>query len=304
MSKTSQELLSQPDCWRTAAARAGNGADAGDGADGRSGRLLPAPGQRIALAGCGTSRYMAQAMAAWREAQGDGVTDAFAASEMPASRSYDLVIAISRSGTTTEVVQLANELRQNGNRVLAITAIPGMPVADAADAVIDLPFADEASVVQTRFATSVCALWRAHLGHDVSKLADEAEAALNVADEQDLGKFRQFVFLGRGAGAALASEAALKFGESALAWSEAYPAMEFRHGPISVIGEHTLVWAIGHLDEDLAAQIEQAGATVRRSAGDPMVDLVTVHRAAVTLAEAKGLNPDQPQRLTRSVILA
>jgi fructoselysine-6-P-deglycase FrlB-like protein len=266
---------------------------------------------------------MAQAMAAWRESQSDGETDAFAASEMPTGRRYDLVIAISRSGTTTEVVDLVGELRRRGTRVLAITATPGAPVASTADAAIDLAFADEASVVQTRFATSVCALWRAHLGHDVRKLADDAEIALAkavrsadggagtgpagedgpVGHAGELGSFRQFVFLGRGAGAALASEAALKFREAALAWSEAYPAMEFRHGPISVIGEHTLVRAIGGLDERLAAQIEDTGATVRRSIGDAMVDLVLVHYAAVTLAAAKGLDPDRPRRLTRSVIL-
>jgi fructoselysine-6-P-deglycase FrlB-like protein len=295
MSKTSQELLSQPECWRTAAAHAAE-----------TGLLLPRPGQRVALTGCGTSLYMAQAMAAWRESQGDGETDAFAASEMPAARSYELVVAISRSGTTTEVVQLIGKLREHGNRVLAITATPGMPVAEAADATINLAFADEASVVQTRFATSACALWRAHLGHDVAGLADQARAALDeaVGDTGDFGSFQQFVFLGRGAGAALASEAALKFREAALAWSEAYPAMEFRHGPISVIGERTLVWAIGDLDGDLAAQIAGTGATVRPSVGDPLVDLVRAQQAAVTLAAAKGLDPDQPRRLTRSVILA
>ena len=315
MSKTSQELLSQPACWRVAAALAYE-LDRTGVLD-RTGEL-PARGQRIALAGCGTSRYMAQAMAAWREAQGDGETDAFAASEMPTERSYELVVALSRSGTTTEVVRLIEELHQHGTKVLAITATPGTPVADAADMAINLAFADEASVVQTRFATSACALWRAHLGHDVRRLADDAELALANADagttanagnnadagNNALGSFQQFVFLGRGAGAALASEAALKFREAALSWSEAYPALEFRHGPISVIGEHSLVWAIGELDPDLTAQIEDTGATVRRSVGDPMVDLVTVHQAAVALAAAKGLDPDQPRRLTRSVILA
>jgi fructoselysine-6-P-deglycase FrlB-like protein len=292
MSKTSQELLSQPDCWRTAAARAGEFTE-----------LLPARGARVALTGCGTSLYMAQAMAAWRESQGDGETDAFAASEMPVGRSYDLVIVISRSGTTTEVVQLITELRP-ANRVLAITAAPGTPVADAAAESIDLLFADEASVVQTRFATSVCALWRAHLGHDMTALATSAEIALAHAPASDLDTFRQFVFLGRGAGAALASEAALKFREAALAWSEAYPAMEFRHGPISVIDERTLVWPLGELDSELEQQIAATGATVRRSAGDPLVDLVILQQTAVALAAEKGLDPDQPRRLTRSVVLA
>jgi fructoselysine-6-P-deglycase FrlB-like protein len=292
MSKTSQELLSQPDCWRVAAAHAE-----------RVAGRLPERGARIALVGCGTSLYMAQAIAAWRESQGDGVTDAFAASEMPAERSYDLVVAISRSGTTTEVVQLINELTP-ANRVLAITAVPGSPVAEAATDTIDLAFADEASVVQTRFATSVCALWRAYLGHDVDTLAQNAADQLAEARQDGLSRFEQFVFLGRGAGAALASEAALKFREAALTWSEAYPAMEYRHGPISVIGERSLVWAMGGLASDLELEVLATGAQVRPSAGDPLVDLVNVHRAAVTLAAEKGHDPDQPRRLTRSVVLA
>jgi fructoselysine-6-P-deglycase FrlB-like protein len=291
MSKTSQELLSQPDCWRVAAAHAE-----------RVANQLPKRGARIALAGCGTSLYMAQAIAAWRESQGHGETDAFAASEMPTERSYDLVVAISRSGTTTEVVQLINELTP-ANRVLAITAVPGSPVAEAATDTIDLAFADEASVVQTRFATSVCALWRAHLGHDVDTLAQSAADQLAAAQEDSLSGLEQFVFLGRGAGAALASEAALKFREAALTWSEAYPAMEYRHGPISVIGEHSLVWAIGSLASDLELELRTTGARVRRSAGDPLVDLVNVHQAAVALAAEKGLDPDRPRRLTRSVVL-
>lgn len=291
MSKTSQELLSQPQCWRIAAQVAAG-----------YGGLLPPRGARVALAGCGTSLYMAQAIAAWREGGGHGETDAFAASEMPAGRTYDLVVVISRSGTTTEVIQLIEQLRP-ANRVLAITAVPGTPVPEVSDAAIDLAFADEESVVQTRFATSVCALWRAHFGHDVAALADAAQAELGQPSP-DLTAFGQFVFLGRGAGAALASEAALKFREATLSWSEAYPAMEFRHGPISVIGEHTLVRAMGEIEPALERELAATGAHVRRSAGDPLVDLVGAHKAAVTLAAAKGLDPDHPRRLSRSVVLS
>jgi fructoselysine-6-P-deglycase FrlB-like protein len=246
---------------------------------------------------------MAQAMAAWRETRGDGDTDAFPASEMPLGRSYDLVVAISRSGTTTEVTRLIEALGGR-TRVLVLTAVPGTPVTARADDTVVLDFADEEAIVQTRFATSVLALWRAHLGHDVESLARCAEEALTGDLPEPLDTFRQFVFLGRGAGAALASEAALKFREAALSWSEAYPALEFRHGPISVISDETLVWPLGELDVALRKEILDAGATVTDSCGDPMVDLVRVHRAAVALADAKGLDPDHPQRLTRSVILA
>ena len=73
--------------------------------------MLPRPGERVAVVGCGTSWFMAQAYAAARETPGGGETDAFAASEMPSGRRYDRVVAISRSGTTTEVVRLLGRVR-------------------------------------------------------------------------------------------------------------------------------------------------------------------------------------------------
>ena len=65
---------------------------------------LPEPGERVAVIGCGTSYYMAQAYAALREAAGQGETDPFPASEFPIARPYDRVVALTRSGTTTEVL--------------------------------------------------------------------------------------------------------------------------------------------------------------------------------------------------------
>ncbi len=153
-SRTEQEVASQPACWRRAGQLAADVAG-----------VLPARGERVAVAGCGTSWFMAQSYAAAREASGHGETDAFAASEMPLGRAYDRVLVLSRSGTTTEIVQLLDRLRGSAPTV-AITAVPGTPVALAADAVIDLSFADEESVVQTRFATTELVLLRAHLGRD------------------------------------------------------------------------------------------------------------------------------------------
>ena len=151
-SRTEQEVASQPACWRRAGQLAADVAG-----------VLPARGERVAVAGCGTSWFMAQSYAAAREASGHGETDAFAASEMPLGRAYDRVLVLSRSGTTTEIVQLLDRLRGTAPTV-AITAVPGTPVPQAADAVIDLSFADEESVVQTRFATTELVLLRAHLG--------------------------------------------------------------------------------------------------------------------------------------------
>src|SRR5690349_5792717 len=95
MAYVDEEIASQPDCWRRAIALAAASADA-----------LPRPGERIAAVGCGTSWFMAMAYAGLREAAGQGEADAFAGSEFPIGRHYDRVVAITRSGTTTEILDL------------------------------------------------------------------------------------------------------------------------------------------------------------------------------------------------------
>lgn len=284
----SEEIASQPHTWRRAAALADSSP-------------LPARGSRVAVVGCGTSWFIAQAYAARRESLGHGVTDAFAASEFPAGRDYDLVVAISRSGTTTEVLDLLASLRGRV-RTLAVIGDPDSPGRDAADEVVVLPFADERSVVQTRFATSCLALLRAHLGEAPADLADQAERALTEDLPEQAVSRRQFTFLGSGWSNGLASEAALKLREAALAWSEAYPAMEYRHGPISIADEGSLVWFFDGAD-GLLDQVIRTGAATTVAALDPLADLVRAQRLAVELARSRGLDPDRPRNLTRSVII-
>jgi fructoselysine-6-P-deglycase FrlB-like protein len=287
-----EEIAAQPNAWRLAV----------EAAD-REVEKLPAFGSRVAFVGCGTSLYMSQAVAALRESSGDGESDAFPASEFRSGRSYDLVVAISRSGTTTEVIRLLEQLE--GRPTLAVSAVAGTPVVDAAAASIVMDFADERSVVQTRFATSALALFRAHLGEELDDAIADAERMVSAPLLFDPASFNQFVYLGTGWRAAIASEAALKIREATGSWAEAYPAMEYRHGPISVATESTVVWAFGDVERSLLDQIHRTGATVVNEPGiDPMAHLVLAQRAAVALAEARGLDPDQPRNLTRSVVLS
>ncbi|ANS63201.1 putave phosphosugar isomerase [Streptomyces lincolnensis] len=292
MTHVEDELASQPECWSRAAAEAVE-----------HGGVLPAPGERVAIVGCGTSYFMAQAAAALREGSGQGETDAFAASEFPLGRAYDRVVALTRSGTTTEVLDLLGELK-GGSRTTAITADPDTPVMDAADEVVVLDFADERSVVQTRFATTALTLLRAHLGlHDDTVVAD-ARTALGPALPDGLVECAQFTFLGRGWTVGLAHEAGLKMREASLAWTEAYPAMEYRHGPISITTRGTATWMLGDAPEGLADQVRATGGLWVAGGLDPLAELIRVQRLAVAVAAARGLDPDRPRHLTRSVILA
>ncbi|MGH3098020.1 MAG: SIS domain-containing protein [Streptosporangiales bacterium] len=289
-SNVSREIARQPECWRKAATVATDAAG------------LPEPGERVAVVGCGTSRYIAAAFAALREQRGAGETDAFAASEWPERRRYDRVLAISRSGTTTEVVGLLRKLRERAPTTV-IVADPTTPAAGLAEQSVVLGFADERSIVQTRFATSTLALLRAHLGEDVDVLAQQAESALADALPEQWGEATQFTFLGCGLGAALADEAALKIRETSQSWAESYPAMEYRHGPMSITDERSLVWFLGEPPRMLVDEARRFGATVVHADRDPMAELVRVQRLAVTVAERRGLDPDRPRNLARSVVL-
>ncbi|WIB26398.1 SIS domain-containing protein [Curtobacterium sp. MCSS17_015] len=283
------ELASQPDSWRSAAALLPSFID-----------VLPQPGERVAVIGCGTSWFIAMSYAVARESAGLGQTDAFAGSEYPAARRYDRVVTISRSGTTTEIIDLLRALPDQ--RTVLITAVPDSPAAADADDVVALPFADERSVVQTRFATTALALLRASLGDDVEALAAQAETALTLPID-DLLDAEQVTFVGRGAAVGLTSEAALKTREAAQFWAESYPAMDYRHGPIAIAQPGRLVWSLGPVPDGLADEVAATGARLVHHDLDPLAGLVVVHRFAVALAERRGLDPDHPRSLTRSVIL-
>ena len=288
-SSTSREVFSQPELWAGVETILATAAG------------LPVDGERVAVVGCGTSWFMAQAYAALREGAGQGETDAFTASEFPAARRYDRIVTISRSGTTTEIVQL---LQASTTPSVLITAVAGGPAAAHADAEIVLSDADETSVVQTRFATTTLALLRASLGTDLTEVVADATTALALPVEEAWVQADQLTFLGTGWTIGLAHEAALKLRESSQSWTESYVAMEYRHGPISIAEPGRVVWVFGPVPAGLADDVAATGATLVTSDLDPLAHLVLLHRVAVARAEARGLNPDTPRHLSRAVHLS
>jgi fructoselysine-6-P-deglycase FrlB-like protein len=290
MSATTEEIEGQPAAWRRAAALASDASND-----------LPPAGERLAILGCGTSLYVAQSIASIRESSRQGETDAFTPTEFPAGRRYDAILAISRSGTTTEILRALEEAK--GTPTYLITASANAPAVPKAGHAVVIDFADERSVVQTRSATTALALMRSHLGQDLAQALADAEEALRRPIPLDPTDFDQFVFLGSGWSVGIANEAALKIREAAGAWSEAYPATEYRHGPVSVASGRTVVWSLGSMDDDLAAEIQRTGATVILGSLDPMAELIVIQRTAVALAEARGSDPDNPPHLSRSVVL-
>lgn len=286
-----EEIGSQPDTWT----KAGELLASVEG-------LLPQPGERVAFVGCGTSWFVGQVLASWRESKGLGESDAFTATEVPLGRDYDRIVALTRSGTTSEVIDI---LRAVKGKIPTCVVVGDLetPVVDAADAVIDLSFADEKSVVQTRFATSTLALFRTAFGEPIDPLIEQAREVLAEPLDTELIKVEQVSFLGTGWSIGIANEAALKFRETSSSWAESYTAMEYRHGPIAVAAPGRATWMFGTPPDGLADQVAATGARFVQSDRDPMVELIMAQRVAVARAAMLGLNPDQPRSLTRSVIL-
>jgi len=292
MSYLVEEITSQPECWAKAIEMAAS-----------AGPALPARDERVAVIGCGSSLNVARCYAALREAAGHGETDAFPASEVPATRRYDRMVYVSRTGTTTEVLDALRQAPERA-RTTAVVADPGSPLVREAGRVVLLDFADERSVVSSRFITSSIVLLRAHLGADVRALPEAAARELARPLPPGLAERTEFTFLGRGWAAAVADEAALKLREASHTWAESYPALEYRHGPISVSDENTAVWALGDVPPGLLADARRTGALVIASDADPLAGLIGAQRLAAVLAARKGIDPDQPRALSRSVILA
>ena len=284
-----REIASQPDCWARALESVGEAA-----------KVLPARGERVAVIGCGTSWHIASAIAAAREAAGHGETDAFPASELP-PRDYDTLLAVTRSGTTIEVLDALRNARGSARKV-GITADASAPIREATDQLLVLDYADEQSVVQTRFATTVLTVARAHVGHDLGPVVEQARAAVAADLDDWLIDRPHYVFLGRGWSIGVAREAALKLQEAALARSEAYPALEYRHGPLSAATGDSVVWLLGVNDTVLVSDIARTQATVVVAGRDPQAELVLAQRVAVATAQVRGLDPDRPRHLARSVV--
>ena len=289
MTLTEDEIRSQPELWRRV-----------------SGRTVPDfltdRGRRMLVIGCGTSAFMAMSYASLRERAGFGETDWAYASEVPAGRHYETLLALTRSGTTTEIVDAVQTL--GAERTVMLTAVPGGPLASLVDHSVVLDFADEESIVQTRFPTTSLTWLRTGLGDDPASAIADCEAVIAGSLPVDPSAYEHFVFLGAGWTVGLAHEAALKMRESAQAWAESYPAMDYRHGPIAVASPRSLVWMLGTPPPGLREQVESTGARVVTSDLDPVAQLVQAQRLAVSLAAARGLDPDRPRALTRSVVLA
>lgn len=289
---TRAELSSQPDIW----------AQALDLADAHR-ALLPTAGEKVLVVGCGTSYYMGDSYAFLRNDAGLGRTRAAIPRELDWIDDDEHIIVISRSGTTADVVELVERYRDT-HRITAILGDTDTPLGRlCAERTVHLGFADEKSVVQTRFATTGLTVLRASIDQVSPSLVDDGRTALTAELPADPASVQHIVFLGHRWTVGIAQEAALKVRESAGFWTEAYSVWEYQHGPISCAGPNSLVWFLGEAPEVVVADVRSTGASVFHADIDPQANLPLVHRLAVDIAALRGRNPDTPPFLNRSVLV-
>lgn len=255
---TWQEIESQPQTWRSTLDRLASQCP------GLRHFLSQTRFQQALMVGCGSTYYLAQTAAATFAHRTGLPTNALASSELwlfppPPLQAPVLLVAISRSGSTTETLQAVERFRSTCHgAVLAVTCDASSPLARQADWALVAPDAQEQSVAQTRSFTSMLLITQA-----LAALAADDQAALErlyllpAALEALLGRLgdlprrlgadpsiERWVFLGGGTFYGLANECALKVKEMSLTWAEAYHPLEFRHGPIATVDRHTLVVAL------------------------------------------------------------
>jgi glucosamine--fructose-6-phosphate aminotransferase (isomerizing) len=263
------------------------------------------------------------------------------------SKNRTLLVAVSRSGTTTETLRALERFHELGGLPpLVITCYPESQLAQQAGFVLAAPDAQERSIAQTRSFASMLLLTLgltttlAHDGGMLERLHRLPDALHDLVDRlgglsrrlgADLNTERIY-FLGGGPLYGLANEVMLKMKEMSLSYSEAYHPLEFRHGPMSMVNEHTLIVGLVS-DTGLAEELhvlrdmEELGACTLTLVEDSSactdwqaahvielrsgldewergpLYLPPLQRLAYHRAVAKGLDPDRPQNLTAVVEL-
>ena len=306
----------------------------------------------ILVTGCGSTYYLSLAVAPLLQQQLDKRARAVPASELlffPTtvipSDSVPLLMTISRSGRTTETIRAAQKYKalQKQAAVLNIGCYDDTELGALSDLALVIQEGQEQSVVQTRSFSAMLVAAQAAVASLVDEQRLDEMKKLPASGEQliatyhDLARqlgqdarFERFYFLGSGLHYGLACEANLKMKEMSLSVSEAFHFMEFRHGPMSMVNERTLVvgllsdtarsyelavlremQALGAQTLVLSEQMvteQEADYQVCFDSGLPeacrsVLYLPVLQMLGYYRAILNGQNPDQPHNLSAVIVL-
>ncbi len=302
------------------------------------------------LVGCGTSFHLADAAAYMVRALTGAPARAVPASEIlfnpeleVPSGSAIFPVLISRSGHTSEVLQVAELLRQRHLEFLAVTC-DANELAQLSRRTIHIPIAEESIVMTSSFTSMLLALQyvaarfarNANFIEALRRLPSALSGLLPVYADQvedfTSTPIEDAAFLAQGALYPIAREMALKVMESSSSYAQFFHTLEFRHGPKSIVSENVLVGALlsekSYKEESLVVlEMKELGGRILTIANHitpevkrcsdlaieldvpvpelalSIVYLVWGQLLGVRFGLRKGLNPDSPRNLSRVVTL-
>ena len=240
-----------------------------------------------------------------------------------------LVVGVSQSGATPEIVTVVERLRATGGFAVAITNDPQSPLAATSDTVIELGAGAEKAVPATKTFTAQLAAFAvlaAALG-DVpwaaAELARVPQAVAEVINHEEQvralaerwARSEELVVTARGWLYPAALETALKVREAALVSAQGFSVADFLHGPIAAVDPGAAVLAL-RADGPAAADVDEALTALKAREADtqvmvfdglpealtPIPASVRGQQLALELALRRGLDPDAPRGLNKVTI--
>ena len=291
---TLQEITDQPAAWSATLARFEETASRVDGL------FEDRPPDEVIFTGCGSSYYLSMTAASTFQRITGLRAKAAPASEILqfpesvfAKDAAHVLVAASRSGTTTETLRALKAATRRRIPTICLTCAARSPLARQADVALCSPAGAERSVVMTKSFSSLLLLGlllAARRGdatafrRELRRLPVLGRRVLKTALPlmREIGTTAsRFVFLGAGPAHGIAWEAMLKMTEMAQRPAVAYHPLEFRHGPIALAGPGTVAVLFG---TDAGAALEAALARDLRKHGAAVV-LLRDHGAAHVEAE-------------------
>lgn len=316
--------------------------------------------RKIYLVACGSAYYVCELARHTIEKACRIPAEAMLASEFrycePVVDERNLVIIISQSGETADTLAALREAKRRGAKTLAVVNVVGSAIAKAADQVIYTWAGPEIAVATTKaFSTQLAVIYllTLYMAQVLGSITPEKYAALvaaleklpkdveKVLSEENIRRCKAYAekyhklhdafYIGRNLDSAICLEGSLKLKEVAYLHSEAYPAGELKHGPISLIEEGTLVVAVATVeylfDKTMAnvREVEARGADVMcitlehlasdvarpsrsiiavpqvRSMLQPSLSLIPLQLFAYFVAVCRGCDVDKPRNLAKSV---
>lgn len=253
---------------------------------------------------------------------------------------HAVVIAISQSGESADVLQAVKAAKLKGATILSIVNITSSSLARISDCFLEIGCGPEIGVAATKSFTSqllvlygiinnLCKDFR--FGESLSSLAESTEATLSIEPEIEkisdkIKSFKDIYIMGRALHYPIALEGALKIKELSYIHAEGIAGGELKHGPLAVVDKNTLIFVINPSDStygDIIAnahEIKARGATIigisdmKNNVYDyliqippvdeilyPLVEVIPFQLVAYYLALMSNADPDYPRNLAKSV---